>query len=152
MESPFPKVADPFGTVPDLPPGVGPVTVGKGWEETEKHGRLDHSDTPYGYATRHIPNLRDQNLDWLFRENSDWAFAPESSHLSRWLAVSDPEEKSYLLLARFRGREGGESRTYTYFFPSLDELGMADERLRRSLHPYSSVFYPHIIQAGIPYQ
>jgi hypothetical protein len=162
-DNPFSPIDDPvspirpsegWAEVEDYYQSVQPVEVGTGWAEPPDTDDRDESTSTVepGYATRQLDHLREQNLDWVFRESSEWVFAPDSSHMSRWLAVSDPDSGSYVLMARFKERHGVESRTYVYFFPSIDELESVNERLRRSLHPYSSVMYPQVIQAGVPYQ
>lgn len=82
-------------------------------------------------------------------EHLPWHFAPDGSHISRW-AVVPGEEGTGLLLVRFRSGQAGESRTWVYTFPTLDQATETDRQLKGTLHPYSVILHPMVIKAGVP--
>jgi hypothetical protein len=65
------------------------------------------------------------------------------------MAMSKTEQGIQIQVV-FKAPGGGEDAEYGYLFSEAQGVAIFDQ-LRRSPHPYGSVLYPSVIQAGIPY-
>jgi hypothetical protein len=83
-------------------------------------------------------------------ETLPWVAAPEASHIKRWCSLYSDDDGRYELYVTFK-QGGSETRVYTYFFNSYDELESITQQLADALHPFGSVLHPQVIKAGVRY-
>lgn len=114
--------------------------------------------TPYTPKLPHgLPNVH-AGTESPLDAHLGWTPAPATSHVamfryfdSRDPRFSLPEGKSQLHVRFRKGKSGGITDVFAYFFSSPDAGQQVYDKMADSPHPYGEGLYPLVIRAGVPY-